>query len=169
MKFSRLLNGLRPAIVAGAIAVTIALANQLGASADNAIAIAPMSQQDGAWAGARLGSSPTETIGSAGPLIGLLGTVLGVIDAFLGIATKGSGNIGAVAPGVGGGDLFGVPEPAAHGGGAGGGGGVFGEGGEGSAAGGGGGFGVEFDEHAGVRFQSLARRWPDGARTTQVL
>ena len=34
------------------------------------------------------------------PLIGLLGTVLGVIDAFLGIATKGSGNIGAVAPGV---------------------------------------------------------------------
>jgi biopolymer transport protein TolQ len=40
------------------------------------------------------------TIGSASPLIGLLGTVLGVIDAFLGIATKGSGNIGAVAPGV---------------------------------------------------------------------
>lgn len=40
------------------------------------------------------------TIGSASPLIGLLGTVLGIIDAFLGIATKGSGNIGAVAPGV---------------------------------------------------------------------
>jgi biopolymer transport protein TolQ len=40
------------------------------------------------------------TIGSASPLIGLLGTVLGVIDAFVGIATKGSGNIGAVAPGV---------------------------------------------------------------------
>jgi biopolymer transport protein TolQ len=40
------------------------------------------------------------TIGSASPLIGLLGTVLGVIDAFIGIATKGSGNIGAVAPGV---------------------------------------------------------------------
>ena len=39
-------------------------------------------------------------IGSASPLIGLLGTVLGVIDAFLGIATRGSGNIGAVAPGV---------------------------------------------------------------------
>lgn len=39
-------------------------------------------------------------IGSASPLIGLLGTVLGVIDAFVGIATKGSGNIGAVAPGV---------------------------------------------------------------------
>jgi biopolymer transport protein TolQ len=40
------------------------------------------------------------TIGSVSPLIGLLGTVLGIIDAFLGIATKGSGNIGAVAPGV---------------------------------------------------------------------
>jgi biopolymer transport protein TolQ len=40
------------------------------------------------------------TIGSVSPLIGLLGTVLGVIDAFIGIATKGSGNLTAVAPGV---------------------------------------------------------------------
>lgn len=40
------------------------------------------------------------TIGSVSPLIGLLGTVLGVISAFLGIARSGSGNIGAVAPGV---------------------------------------------------------------------
>ena len=40
------------------------------------------------------------TIGSASPLIGLLGTVLGIIEAFLGIATKGSGNLSAVAPGV---------------------------------------------------------------------
>jgi biopolymer transport protein TolQ len=40
------------------------------------------------------------SIGSVSPLIGLLGTVLGVIDSFIGIATKGSGNIGAVAPGV---------------------------------------------------------------------
>lgn len=39
-------------------------------------------------------------IGSASPLMGLLGTVLGVISAFLGIATSGSGNLGAVAPGV---------------------------------------------------------------------
>lgn len=39
-------------------------------------------------------------IGSVSPLLGLLGTVLGVIHAFLGIATKGSGNLGAVAPGV---------------------------------------------------------------------
>ena len=40
------------------------------------------------------------TIGSVSPLIGLLGTVLGVIDAFVGIASKGSGNLSAVAPGV---------------------------------------------------------------------
>ena len=40
------------------------------------------------------------TIGSVGPLLGLLGTVLGVMDAFLGIASRGSGNISAVAPGV---------------------------------------------------------------------
>mgnify|MGYP003576137645 FL=1 len=40
------------------------------------------------------------TIGSVSPLLGLLGTVLGVIQAFIGIATKGSGNLAAVAPGV---------------------------------------------------------------------
>jgi biopolymer transport protein TolQ len=41
------------------------------------------------------------TIGSVSPLIGLLGTVLGVISAFMGIAVQGSGNISAVAPGIG--------------------------------------------------------------------
>lgn len=40
------------------------------------------------------------TIGSVSPLLGLLGTVLGVIQSFIGIATKGSGNLSAVAPGV---------------------------------------------------------------------
>jgi biopolymer transport protein TolQ len=39
-------------------------------------------------------------IASASPLIGLLGTVLGIIDSFVGISVEGSGNIGAVAPGV---------------------------------------------------------------------
>jgi len=41
------------------------------------------------------------SIGSVSPLIGLLGTVLGVISAFTGIATQGSGNLSAVAPGIG--------------------------------------------------------------------
>ncbi len=40
------------------------------------------------------------TLGSVSPLLGLLGTVLGVMDAFIGIATTGSGNLAAVAPGV---------------------------------------------------------------------
>ena len=34
------------------------------------------------------------------PLLGLLGTTIGIINAFTGIATKGSGNLAAVAPGV---------------------------------------------------------------------
>lgn len=40
------------------------------------------------------------TIGSVSPLLGLMGTVLGVMNSFIGIASGGSGNISAVAPGV---------------------------------------------------------------------
>jgi biopolymer transport protein TolQ len=40
------------------------------------------------------------TLASVSPLLGLLGTVLGVMDAFIGIAVRGAGNVGAVAPGV---------------------------------------------------------------------
>lgn len=40
------------------------------------------------------------TVGSVGPLLGLLGTTVGVINAFTGIAAQGSGNLAAVAPGV---------------------------------------------------------------------
>jgi biopolymer transport protein TolQ len=39
-------------------------------------------------------------IGAVAPLLGLLGTVIGVMDAFFGISATGSGNIGAVAPGI---------------------------------------------------------------------
>lgn len=40
------------------------------------------------------------TIGSVSPLLGLTGTVFGIMSAFIGIASKGSGNLSAVAPGV---------------------------------------------------------------------
>jgi biopolymer transport protein TolQ len=40
------------------------------------------------------------TIGSVSPLLGLTGTVFGIMSAFIGIASKGSGNLSAVAPGI---------------------------------------------------------------------
>jgi len=40
------------------------------------------------------------TIGSTAPFVGLLGTVVGVISAFTGIATTGSGGLGAVSAGI---------------------------------------------------------------------
>jgi biopolymer transport protein TolQ len=39
-------------------------------------------------------------VGATAPLLGLFGTVIGIMNAFLGIASKGSGNIAAVAPGI---------------------------------------------------------------------
>ena len=40
------------------------------------------------------------TSGTVGPLLGLFGTVWGIMDAFYGIGLKGSGDIGALAPGL---------------------------------------------------------------------
>jgi len=40
------------------------------------------------------------TTGSVTPFIGLFGTVWGIIDAFVGIGSAGSANLGAVAPGI---------------------------------------------------------------------
>jgi peptidase C39-like protein len=59
--------------MATAIATTFAagtlVAAPLTAAADSTMNIAIMSQQDGQWAGAPLGTSPTETVGSAGCVI----------------------------------------------------------------------------------------------------
>jgi biopolymer transport protein ExbB/TolQ len=46
------------------------------------------------------GVNTLATIGSTAPFVGLLGTVVGVINAFTGIATTGSGGIGAVSKGI---------------------------------------------------------------------
>ncbi|MDP2388841.1 MAG: MotA/TolQ/ExbB proton channel family protein, partial [Acidobacteriota bacterium] len=43
------------------------------------------------------GISGLATIGATAPFVGLLGTVIGVINAFVGIASSGSGGIGAVS------------------------------------------------------------------------
>src|SRR6187397_3587946 len=46
------------------------------------------------------GVSALGTIGATAPFVGLLGTVVGVINAFTGIASTGSGGIGAVSAGI---------------------------------------------------------------------
>ena len=46
------------------------------------------------------GVSSLATIGATAPFVGLLGTVVGVINAFTGIASTGSGGIGAVSAGI---------------------------------------------------------------------
>ena len=40
------------------------------------------------------------TVGSTAPFVGLLGTVFGIINAFTGMATSGSGGIGAISAGI---------------------------------------------------------------------
>jgi biopolymer transport protein ExbB/biopolymer transport protein TolQ len=40
------------------------------------------------------------TVGATAPFVGLLGTTMGVVNAFQGMATSGSGGIGAIAAGI---------------------------------------------------------------------
>ena len=46
------------------------------------------------------GVSSLATIGATAPFVGLLGTVVGIITAFQGIASHGSGGLGAVSAGI---------------------------------------------------------------------
>ncbi len=48
----------------------------------------------------RRGMNVLASIGSVAPFVGLLGTVVGIITAFQGIATTGSGGLGAVSAGI---------------------------------------------------------------------
>ena len=46
------------------------------------------------------GLSILATVGSTSPFVGLLGTVFGIINAFTGMASSGSGGIGAISAGI---------------------------------------------------------------------
>jgi biopolymer transport protein ExbB len=48
----------------------------------------------------RRGHNVLASVGSVSPFVGLLGTVIGIIAAFQGIATEGSGGLGAVSAGI---------------------------------------------------------------------
>jgi biopolymer transport protein ExbB len=48
----------------------------------------------------RRGHNVLASVGSISPFVGLLGTVIGIIAAFQGIATEGSGGLGAVSAGI---------------------------------------------------------------------
>jgi hypothetical protein len=74
---------LRAAALAGAIAVASVLASPIAVAADSSMSIAVMGQQDGAWAGVPLGSSTTDTIGSAGCAI----TAVTMMLRYYGIST----------------------------------------------------------------------------------
>ncbi len=48
----------------------------------------------------RRGMNMLASVGSVAPFVGLLGTVIGIITAFQGIASTGSGGLGAVSAGI---------------------------------------------------------------------
>ena len=77
MRLPDLTPGLRATTLAGAIAAAAIFGMPVIAAADNSIAIPPMNQGDPAWAGARLGASATDTIGSAGCAITAVTMMLG--------------------------------------------------------------------------------------------
>jgi hypothetical protein len=74
---------LRLFVLALSLASTIVVAGQQAVSADSSMSVPEMSQKDGAWAGAPLGSSPTDTIASAGCAI----TAVAMMLRYYGITT----------------------------------------------------------------------------------
>ncbi|MCK6589930.1 MAG: MotA/TolQ/ExbB proton channel family protein [Polyangiaceae bacterium] len=57
-------------------------------------------RRDALSADLRRGLSILASVGSVAPFVGLLGTVVGIITAFQGIASTGSGGLGAVSAGI---------------------------------------------------------------------
>jgi Peptidase_C39 like family len=77
VKLAELIPGLCATALAGAIAAAAIFGTPVIAAADNSIAIPPMNQNNPAWTGARLGASPTDTIGSSGCAITAVTMMLG--------------------------------------------------------------------------------------------
>jgi peptidase C39-like protein len=80
----RVFTAVRRLLLASTIALAAGLSSQLAASADTIMTIPTESQQDGAWAGAALGTSPINTVGSSGCAITAVTMMLG----WYGIATN---------------------------------------------------------------------------------
>lgn len=66
MRFPRLLRFLAPLAIGGTVAVAAQLGTQIPAAAEISMSIPVLGQQDPAWGGAGLGTSPTDTIASSG-------------------------------------------------------------------------------------------------------
>lgn len=83
MKFERPLRVLVAFAIGSAVALSAELTTQLPASADLSMTIPAIGQQDGAWGGAALGSSPADTIASSGCAI----TAVTMMLRYYGITT----------------------------------------------------------------------------------
>ena len=68
----------------GAIALASTVGSQVSAAADSTMSIPDMNQRDGAWAGAPLGTSSSDTVGSAGCAI----TAVSMMLRYYGINTN---------------------------------------------------------------------------------
>jgi hypothetical protein len=66
VQFIRRPNTVRTLLLAAGMALAAAVSGQLPAFAESSMTVSVMGQQNPAWAGAPLGTSPTDTIGSAG-------------------------------------------------------------------------------------------------------
>lgn len=83
MHFPRFFTSVRRILIASTIALAAGAVAPLAASADTAMSIPTESQQDGRWAGAALGTSAADTVGSSGCAI----TAVTMMLAYYGIAT----------------------------------------------------------------------------------
>jgi Peptidase_C39 like family len=83
LHFPRFFIAVRRTVLVSTLALTALLGAPLAAVADTEMTVPTLSQQDGRWAGAALGSSPTDTVGAYGCAI----TAVTMMLDYDGIAT----------------------------------------------------------------------------------